>query len=87
MKFILVLLLVIFSQYSVIAQSPGCDQCYNDPVFVTDIYGGDQEACFDAECGIPVNTNSWVLLLLGVSIIAVGYVISKKSNEVHNELN
>ncbi len=88
---VIVLFLVMVSISGVKAQAPGCESCSDSDYLIANYsaYPDDQKfsACVCAECTndpslcVPVNTNSWVLVALGVSLVVVGFVISKKSKE------
>lgn len=80
-----ILFLTVIFQFNLRADIPGecifecpsapdycaCIQFYGCQDF--DIDGTGEQPC------IPVNTHSWVLYLLGASLVVVGYIIHKKS--------
>lgn len=87
-------LFLLISAFKANAQTPpgGCIAGCSDPDFLAANSFSDYCSCIQAFPGcntiedpdanqpcIPVNTNSWTLIVLGFSLVVVGYMISKRS--------
>jgi hypothetical protein len=74
-------LIVILAVISTYADAPICDLCL-DQDYVMTYFGGDEDACLEANClEIPINTNNWVLVMMGGVLMSASYIIYKKQNK------